>query len=102
MPTYIYRALDTEGKEVSETITVSGRKAVLDRLALKNLCPVSVEEYDVSSTPQPGTFSRTGRVSRSDVEAFTRELANLLSAGVPLSRSLAIGSSLWIIPFRNL
>lgn len=89
MPTYIYRALDIEGKEVSETITVSGRKAVLDQLAVQKLCPVSIEEYD-SSAPQSGTLSRSGRVSKNDVEAFTRELANLLSAGVPLSRSLAI------------
>ena len=74
---------------MSETITVSGRKAVLDQLAVQKLCPVSIEEYD-SSAPQSGTLSRSGRVSKNDVEAFTRELANLLSAGVPLSRSLAI------------
>jgi len=90
MPTYRYKAIDTEGKEVSDTLTVSGRKAALDQLTLLNLCPVAVEEYDESSASQSESFSRRGRVTKSDVEAFTRELANLLSAGVPLSRSLAI------------
>ena len=33
---------------------------------------------------------RIGRVSKGEVEAFTRQLANLLAAGVPLSRALSI------------
>lgn len=88
MPAFVYKAIDIEGQEVSDTLVASSRVVVIDQLVEKNLYPVSVDEQGESTTT--GLFSRTGRVSKADVEAFTRELANLLAAGVPLSKALTI------------
>lgn len=88
MPAFVYKAIDTEGQEVCDTLVASSRVVVIDQLVEKNLYPVSVDEQGESTTT--GLFSRTGRVSKADVEAFTRELANLLAAGVPLSKALTI------------
>jgi type II secretory pathway component PulF len=88
MPTFAYKAIDSAGTEVAATLDASSRTAALDQLAGRNLCPVVVERKD--QTKSRSLSGRVRRVSKSDVEAFTRELANLLAAGVPLSRALSI------------
>jgi type II secretory pathway component PulF len=88
MPTFVYKAIDAKGREVSNTVTASSRATVIDQLTGKKLCPVSVNEQGQRKTAR--AVSRRGRVSKADVETFTRELANLLAAGVPLSRALNI------------
>jgi len=90
MPTYKYTALDNSGTEISETIVLASRAGVIDKLVADGLMPVSVEEEKAPDASKKKILSAAGRVSKADVEAFTLELANLLSAGVPLSRSLGI------------
>ncbi len=87
MPTFIYKALDPKGTEVSGSLVLASRDAAIEKVIEEGLSPVSVTEEK-----EPGLtgLSKTGRVARSDVEAFIRELANLLTGGVPLSRSLDI------------
>ena len=43
MPTFAYKAIDPNGKEVAATLNASSRTAVLDELTKHNLCPVFVE-----------------------------------------------------------
>lgn len=88
MPTFAYKAIDSGGKEVAATLDAASRTAALDQLAESNLCPMFVQRRDQAESG--GLAGRVRRVSKSDVEAFTRELANLLAAGVPLSRALSI------------
>lgn len=88
MPAFIYKAIDTDGKELTGALTASNRATVIEQLVEKNLCPVSVNEQRQTSASR--TLFKSSRVSKADVQAFTRELANLLSAGVPLSRALSI------------
>lgn len=90
MPTYKYTALDAGGTEISDTVALASRESVIEKLVADGLIPVLVEEKKVTEASKKQMFSRTGRVSRADVESFTLELANLLSAGVPLSKSLGI------------
>jgi type II secretory pathway component PulF len=90
MPTYTYKAVNAQGQECTETLSAPSRGNVLDQIFAKNLTPVSVEEARVSVKEKSHISLRPGWVSKKDVEAFTRELANLLAAGVPLSRSLHI------------
>ncbi|MFC1494448.1 type II secretion system F family protein [Thermodesulfobacteriota bacterium] len=89
MPTFSYKALDQNGREISDSIDLTSRDAVIDKIISDGLSPVSVDENKETASSSK-TFSRTGRISKSDIEAFTRELANLLTGGVPLSRSLSI------------
>ena len=84
MPTFVYKALDHQGQEVTSTLAAPNRKTVMERLAGQSLTPVSIKVQERAHRLQ------SGRVTKADVETFTRELANLLAAGVPLSRALAI------------
>jgi general secretion pathway protein F len=90
LPTFVYKALDPKGHEVSETITEVSREAVIDQLMTNGLVPISVDQHEDPMPSFQGLVSRSRRVTKSDVESFIRELANLLAAGVPLSRSLNI------------
>src|SRR4051812_22058749 len=89
MTTFAYTALDRAGRRTSGTIPAETRAAAMDRVVDLGLSPVSLEEQRAkgqaerkSDKPAPT------RVPKSAVESFTRELANLLAAGLPLSRAL--------------
>jgi type II secretory pathway component PulF len=90
VPTFVYKAINVTGQEVTATLEAPSREAVLDKLTGDRLCPVEVTLQDVRKSG--GLTTRMGRVSKADIEAFTRQLANLLAAGVPLSRALNIQS----------
>jgi type II secretory pathway component PulF len=90
VPIYKYKAIDQNGRETSGSINIAARDAVIDKLIADGLTPSYVEEEKEKGGTNRLSFSRQGRVSKAEVEAFTLELANLLSAGVPLSRSLGI------------
>lgn len=87
MATFIYKAIDGNGRQVADTLVAPDRAAAIDLLFTKSLSPISIERQEEL---QAGGLTRMGRVSKGDVEAFTRQLANLLAAGVPLSRALSI------------
>lgn len=84
MAVFTYTALDRNGRRQSGTIPADTRVAALDEVMGRGLSPIAVEEQ----TAQVEQRSDSVRVPRAAVESFTRELANLLAAGVPLSRAL--------------
>lgn len=88
MATFTYKAVDPQGRQIADTLAAPDRASAIEQLCSLSLSPVSVERQE--DRPMGGRFARAGRVSKSDVEAFTRQLANLLAAGVPLSRGLNI------------
>src|SRR5687768_16404764 len=90
MTQFAYTALDRAGKRTSGTIPAENKSAAMDRVLSLGLSPVSLEEKKSSAAVAYGQ-SRTStstRVPQAAVESFTRELANLLAAGLPLSRAL--------------
>jgi type II secretory pathway component PulF len=87
MATFAYKAIDGQGRQVADRLVASDRGAAIEQLFGRNLNPVSVEREQEQAT---GRFARVGRVGKTEIEAFTRQLANLLAAGVPLSRALNI------------
>lgn len=88
MATFVYKAIDTRGRQIADTVVASDRASAIEQLCGRSLSPVSVERQQERRAE--GLFARVGRVSKGEVEAFTRQLANLLAAGVPLSRALNI------------
>lgn len=88
MPVFTYKATDEKGNLVSDTIVASSREAAIDALFSQDLSPSDVQEANVTKQKHPSRFS--GRITRKDVEKYTRELGNLLAAGMPLSRTLKI------------
>jgi type IV pilus assembly protein PilC len=90
MAVFAYTAVDAKGKRASGTVPAANRAAALDAVIQKGLVPASVVEQAAAKPARSNLLQRSGRVSQNDVEAFSRELANLLTAGVPLSRGLQI------------
>lgn len=90
MPDFFYEALDAFGKKVSGTISGGTRAAAIEGVYEKGLHPISIEESakPAEAVAEKKLFSRT--IPQSCVETFIRQLANLLTAGVPLGRSLEI------------
>lgn len=91
MPEFDYKALNATGQEVSGVLTAQGRGAVLDQIAGQGLHPTTVQERQApDGASKARRASSGGRVSQSSVESFTRQLSNLLAAGVSLSRALEL------------
>jgi len=88
MATFAYKAIDINGQQIADKIVARDRAAAIDELFGRDLNPVTIEKLDDGQTE--GVFSRFGGVSKREVDAFTRQLANLLAAGVPMSRALGI------------
>jgi type II secretory pathway component PulF len=100
MATFAYTALDRQGKRTSGTVPADNRAAAMDIVAGRGLSPVSIEEQrngngngnGHAAGGSNGNTAAAGppstRVPQSAVESFTRELANLLAAGLSLSKSL--------------
>jgi len=97
MSVFAYIALNKEGRRTSGTLAAESRAAALSQMSRQGLRPVSLDEArDAAAAARKAQAaaaqagSKAGRVSSKAVEAFTRELANLLAGGVPLSRALAL------------
>lgn len=88
MATFAYKAIDINGQQIADKIVARDRATAIDELFGQDLNPVSIERVE-EGKPE-GVFSRFGGVSKREVDAFTRQLANLLAAGVPMSRALGI------------
>lgn len=88
MATFTYKAIDSSGRETVDKLVAADRAAAIDMIYSRQLCPVSVEKAEESRPG--GLFAGIGGVSKREIDAFTRQLGNLLAAGVPMSRALGI------------
>ena len=92
MAYFQYRAVTAEGKVVEGTLQAVDQRAVVAQLEEQGQLPITV-----TSDQEGGLFGREvslpwrrKRVPQQDLLAFTQELSTLLSAGLPLDRSLGI------------
>ena len=88
MATFTYKAIDATGRETVDKLIAADRASAIEQIYGRKLCPVSVEKAE--EVRSQGWLSRVGGVSKHEIDAFTRQLANLLAAGVPMSRALGI------------
>ncbi len=86
MGIFAYTALDATGRQLNGTIPADTRAEAMDHVISRGLSPISVNEE--KSAAAAVKVSTSTRVSQAAVESFTRELANLLAAGLPLSKAL--------------
>ena len=103
MPTFQYKALQTDGTMAQGQLDAAGRPDALRQMETLGLRPVNLVESVVaiakSTSGLPaglenlGNLSfkfQSGKVSAKALENFTRLLSSLLASGVPLSRALVI------------
>ncbi len=102
MPTFSYRALQSDGKIAVGQLDAPGRPDALRQMEALGLRPVNVSEKN-SATAKSGSAApaaggiggisfkfESKKVSAKELENFTRLLSSLLAAGVPLSRAMVI------------
>jgi general secretion pathway protein F len=83
-----YTALDTAGKERRGILEGDTPRHIRQLLREQQLLPVSVSEVAQKEAKRQRSFSLLRRVSPSDLALFTRQLATLVRAGLPLEESL--------------
>jgi len=84
MPTYTYEARDAAGKTRRSTIEASDQSEATAALSQKGFVVLSIEEKAVSRGGKLG-----GTVPETELVMFTRQLATMIDAGLPLVQSLS-------------
>lgn len=88
MGAFEYTALDAGGRERKGIVEGDTPRHVRQLLRERQLLPVSVTEVAHKESTQQKKFSLIRRVSAADVSLFTRQLATLVRAGLPLEEAL--------------
>lgn len=110
MPRFKFVAMDSKGAEVEGELDAESQAAAIAAIRAKSLFPTRVAEVgaDARRTQRPGVPRQKagsaanlkrenkftgifgGRVKAKDLMVFTRQLATLIDAGMPLLRGLRI------------
>ena len=88
MGAFEYTALDAGGKELSGILEGDTPRHIRQMLRERQLLPVVVSEVAQKEATRQKSFSIGRRVSAADLSLFTRQLATLVRAGLPLEESL--------------
>jgi len=83
-----YTALDAAGHERKGILEGDTPRHIRQLLREQQLLPVTVAEVAQREARRQRSFSLVRRVSASDLALFTRQLATLVRAGLPLEESL--------------
>ncbi len=108
MPRYSYVAMDSRGKETKGVLEVGSQNEAINRLKEMGYFPTKVvedkgkakEKKGKGAPARPGQKRKgeininipflTGRVKSKQLSVFTRQLATLVDAGLPLLRGLRV------------
>jgi general secretion pathway protein F len=88
MGAFEYIALDNTGKERKGVLEGDTPRHIRQLLRERQLLPVTVSEVAQKEATRQRSFSFIRRVSPADLSLFTRQLATLVRAGLPLEESL--------------
>jgi len=89
MPTYLYVARDIDGKPVTGTITAVDERATREQLRRNNLFVTRLEAQGAGATSAKAQSSLfRARVKLYDLVIFSRQLATLVRAGMPITQAL--------------
>lgn len=95
MAEFYYEALDKGGKQVRGLIEASNEDTIIEKLRGMGYYPLKVVQKKSSASELdlfalPGVRNIMHRVTTKHVMTFTRQLATLIDAGLPILRSLFI------------
>ncbi len=105
MPQFHYQAATPQGKLIEGVMEAGEERVVVSRLQDQGYVPLRItvpgqtpaktgtarRQLTLSALP---VLPRRGRVKQRDLQILTRELATLISAGLPLDRALSVVSNL--------
>src|ERR671917_1639825 len=87
MAHYTYRALDKQGEIIEDKLEGSGEMAVAAELRHQGLLVIDVKEQSVG---QKDILEPFKRIKLSDLVVFSRQLATMINAGLPIVRALNV------------
>src|SRR5215204_6757842 len=87
MALYTYRALDREGEIVQDQTEGTGTLAVAHELRQQGLLVIEVKEQSVAQKDILAPFKG---IRLSDIVVFSRQLATMINAGLPIVRALYV------------
>ncbi|MCW8131953.1 MAG: type II secretion system F family protein [Planctomycetota bacterium] len=96
MPTFVYEAMDSQGKEVKSEIEAASEKDANDKIRASNLYPTKVLPKGGGGAAPTAVARKRGGISLSFgvpsklLCQFTRQFATLMDAGLPIVRTLEI------------
>jgi type II secretion system protein F len=92
MPQFTYKAKKDDGSLVTGMLQAESERSALDSLGRMGVFPLEVEARDedrpAAAAARPAARRVRRRIKPDDVALFTRQLADLLKAGVALNRAL--------------
>ncbi len=92
MSTFAYTALEPSGRKKTGFIDAPDQAAAMALVASEGRYVLEIREHEVrqGEGESRGGAARKGRTNRSDLALFTRRLADLSAAGLPLDRVLQV------------
>lgn len=94
MPAFSYEAVDAQGKSSRGVIEADSARAARAQLRARELLPMQVEPVQTSGTGQGPWLQRelwpTRALDATQLAIFTRQLASLVGAGLPIERALTV------------
>ncbi len=87
MPTFTYTARTRDGKKRKGAMSAESRQALVQALRAKGLTPDDIKEKAIAAG---GAARRGRRVKQTEILIFTRQLATIVNAGLPLLQGLDI------------
>lgn len=90
MPQFSYKAKDTAGQLVSGKLEAESTANVISRLQAMGYFPVSVQDSKQAAATSATPAARQKKVKINDMATFNRQLADLLSSGIPLVKGLTV------------
>jgi len=92
MPVFEYTALDSRGRKRQGIINADDTKEAVAKLRGQSLYPSRIAAVAAEQPRQPGIRTKPrlfrSRVARGDLVVVLRQLATLMSAGIPLAEAL--------------
>jgi len=86
---FIYKATTKDGKTISGTAEAANKQALLMLLHRQNVNPILIEQDKKTKLSLNMTIGVSKKVKSQDLVIFTRQLSTMISAGVPLARSMS-------------
>lgn len=95
MPEFTYEALDKQGRQVKGVIEATSEEGIIEKLRDMGYYPLKVTPHkskasDMDILALPGLRMLFHRITGKHIMTFSRQLATLIDAGLPIIRSLHI------------
>lgn len=88
MPAFRFEAVDATGKSQTGVLEADTARAVRSQLRSRGLVPLEVGAVESGTQDQPGQAFRRRAFQGTELTVWTRQLAGLVGAGLPLERAL--------------